>query len=270
MLNLTLLVLLFFCAGLLAIVYFRAAPSTNRLRDRLPNRPGFDGIFLTLILAGVTWYLVSIVPGGPILKTYRFIIALLVFESIFLLALRWIRSTIIALLPSLLLAGLGLAGSLSNPENGLLMNTLVIVASLGAATLLVRMNFLRSSFFAMVAVLWTIYDVLLAYVLIPRVFVPSQEPQTFSIFPSIMVGELSVGNGDILFLVLFTLITLRDFGVKFAVLVAGLEAAALFATGMLLPENADPFPFLLVMTPIFFGVAGFAWLRRRQVRLSAQ
>jgi hypothetical protein len=271
MLDLILLIGVFFGTGLFAILYFRSVPNQAGLRQRLPNRPGLDGIFLTLLLVGIIWYLVRFIPGGPILKGYRFILSLLVFETFFLFFLRWIRSTIFAIIPSLGLALLGFFLSIQFPTNAFLMNALVILASLGPTTLLIRIGFLRSSFLAVVATLWTLYDVLLATILAPKVLVPSSQTQPFILFPAVSVGDLSVGNGDFLFLVLYTLIIFRDFGRWPAILLAGIEAIALLITGLVLPTNADPFPFLLVMTPLFFFAYGTFWIEKktRGTRLKA-
>jgi hypothetical protein len=259
------LAFIFFGSGILALLYYRFVPSAQKLRERLPNRVSPAAILLALIIALALWYLLVNFTGfSRVFRVFAFLFALLIFESAFLLLIRWIRSDTIAVLLSLAIAGGLFASELLSPSF-LLLNTIVILATFGAATLLIRLQYLRTLFFFLLTAAWTLYDVVLVRYFLPRVFKPAEptaEPRLF-FFPVVTVGRLTLGSGDFMFLVLFALILFRDFGKLPAFILVVAETAGLLVTGLFLPEDGFQVPFLLVMTPIFLLVYGFAWLQDR-------
>ena len=72
-----------------------------------------------------------------------------------------------------------------------------------------------------------------------------------------------------MFLVLFTLAILRDFGKKQAIVLVASQSIGLLVTGFLLPESGFVVPFLVIMVPIFFLVYLWAYFnKQRQVQLN--
>lgn len=254
---------LFLGTGLLALVYNRLVPPTGQLRERLKNRPGLDGVFLFLVIAAVSYGIVTIVPGWIALKILAYVFSLLVFETILLAAFRWTKSNVFAVVVSLTGSGFVFFGIIQFPSF-LLLNSVLIVATLGATTLLIRLGYLRTRFLFLVAGLWTIYDVLSVVLLYPKVYAPAAEPIPSILFPAVTVGQLTLGSGDFMFLTIFTLIVLRDFGAIASLLLAATETIGLLVTGFFLPERDFAFPFLVVMTPLFVLVYLFSHVASRR------
>lgn len=248
--------LLFAAAGGLAMVYYTLVPTAEQLKARLPNKVSGAGLLLAVVIAAVAVYLVRTRSGfGQVSAISTFIFALLAFESAFLLAMRWIKSNTLAVLSGLAFAGALFGLNTANPSFPL-FNTIVIVATFGAATLLVRLRYLRTGFLFVVAGLWTVYDVLSTQFILPRIFAPITEPvpTKFLLFPAVTVGHTTLGSGDFTFLVLFALVTLRDLGRLPAVLLVAAETVALLVTGLLITNINQPLPFLVVMVPVFVVV----------------
>lgn len=257
--------LIFASTGILAIGYYRWVPTADRLRQRLPNRVSWAGVIATLVIGVVLWQIIRSSDGfRTVVYVFTLLLGLLVFESVFLLLIRWLRSNLLAVLISLASAGAMIYLYLGNPTF-LWRNVVIIAATLGATTLLVRLAYLRTRFLWLVAGLWTIYDVLVSWFIFPRVFVPVAAPRADLFFPSVVIGTTSLGSGDFIFLVLFTLVLLRDFGVGAALVLLGIETLGLLITGIIISGEEFIIPFLIVMTPIFFITYGaFRWWRRRQ------
>lgn len=263
--------LIFFGSGVLALLYYHFVPSAQKLRERLPNKVSPAAIFLTLVIAVAVWYLFANFIGfSRVFRIFAFLFALLVFESVFLLLIRWVRSDSLAVLGSLIAsAGLFVAELVS--PSFFLLNSIVIIATFGAATLLIRLGYLRTWMFHILAVLWTVYDVWLVRAVLPRVFKPAEptsEPRFF-FFPVVTVGRLTLGSGDFMFLVLMALVLLRDYGKAAAFTLVVAETAGLLVTGLFLPEDGFQIPFLIVMTPIFFLVYGVSWWQRKSTSRSS-
>jgi hypothetical protein len=248
--------LLFAAAGGLAMVYYQLVLKPESLKARLPNRVSGAAIVLAVVIAAVVIYIVRTRTGfGRISAISTFIFALLAFESAFLLLLRWVKSNTLAVLFSLAVSGTLFALNMSNPTFEL-FNAIVIFAAFGASTLLIRLRYLRTSFLFIVAGLWTIYDILSTQFLLPRIFVPAAEPvpTKFFIFPAVTIGHTTLGSGDFMFLVLFTLVMLRDLGKLPAAILVAAETAGLLITGLLITNLNKPLPFLVIMTPIFVAI----------------
>jgi len=99
--------IVFIFSGLLGILYYSLVPQAELLRKRLPNKVTPASIVLTLAIGALIWFLV-LSEGGipPVSKILAVIFALLVFESVFLVSMHWIRINIVAVVVSVLLTGL--------------------------------------------------------------------------------------------------------------------------------------------------------------------
>jgi len=257
--------ILFFLTGILAALYYAFIPSKGRIHTQLPNRVSVTSVLLTLLIGGLVWYIFATFEGSARFRhLMELLFGLLLFESFFLFLMHWIRSNALNVTLSLLTTGAVFATYFASPSF-FLINTILILATLGAATLLIRMGYLRTRILFIIAILWTIYDVMLVNFILPRVFVPVTDPIPTFLYPAVTVGELTLGSGDFMFLSLFTLIILRDYGRTAALFLIVSETAGLLMTGLLLPESGFLLPFLLVMTPIFFLVYGVAWWQRRRI-----
>lgn len=254
---------LFLGAGALAIGYYRWVPSAEALRSRLPNRATPSSIVLTLVMGGAAWYILSTFSGfSAVSRMLMLIFALLFFESLFLIGLRWVRVNFIALILALAVTAALFWAQLQYPTF-FGINTIIIMATMGAATLLIRLGYLRTPILFIVASLWTVYDIMLVEFVLPAVTRPSTNPVPSFLYPAVTVGQLSLGSGDFMFLTLFALIVMRDFGALAASILVAAEVVGLLMTGLLLPEQGFLVPFLVVMTPIFFLVYLLVYLVRR-------
>ncbi|MFC1663470.1 hypothetical protein ACFL04_04925 [Patescibacteria group bacterium] len=260
--------LIFFGTGLLAIIFINYVPQTEELRQRLPNRISWAGLVLAAVIGYWLWYIFSRSDGfRTVVYIFTLLIGLLVFESIFLLIIRWIKSNLLALIIGLAAAN-GLVYLYLEMPTFFLRNIIIIVATLGATTLLIRLNLLRTKFLFVVAALWTIYDVLVSLYFYPRVFVPVTAPRPDLFYAPVLIGSTSLGSGDFIFLVLFALVMLRDFGRLPALVLVAAEALGLLVTGLFITSTDTIVPFLLVMVPIFFAVYYFVYLKRQKWQLS--
>lgn len=261
--------IIFLATGALAIVFYQLVPSADELRRRLPNRVTPAALILVAVLTIVIWLLVRSHSGFALtIRLMTLLFALLFFESLFLLLMRWIRINAIALVVSLVVAAGVFWIQLTYPSF-VLLNSIIIVATLGAATLLIRMGYLRTRIMFIIASLWTVYDIMLVQFILPRVTRETAMPTPNFIFPAVTVGEISLGSGDFMFLTLFTLVMLRDFGVLPALIVAIAEVTGLLVTGLFLPEQGFLVPFLVIMTPIFFLIyLATYFIQRRAASIS--
>ena len=246
-----LLGIFFAAAGVLAILYYRSVPTAEVLRGRLPNKVTGAGILITLILAAVVWYVIAHTTGfSRVFAFFVLFFNLLLVETVFLIAMRATTSNSAAVVISFIVVSALAWFELHDLTLGL-VNVIVIASSLGAATLLIRLNYLRTKFLFVVSILWTIYDIMSNLILLPHIFVPVEKPQPTLFLPSVTAGRLTLGSGDFMFMVLFTLVILRDHGLKPAIGLVGLETLGLLVTGALKSNPNTAFPFLVVMTPIF-------------------
>lgn len=256
---------LFLGAGLAALAYYRFVPDATTLRARLPNRVTAAGLVLALAVGLAAWFWLSSLSGIRLVgHIFFFIFALLFFESLFLLLMRWIRKTTVAVILAMAVTALVFWWYQRLPSFYLL-NSIIIISTLGAVTLLTRLGYLRTKILFVVAGLWTLYDIMLTHYLLPEVTRETTTPYPSFLYPAVTVGQISLGSGDFMFLALFTLVTVRDFGTLAGVSQVVAQVCGLLITGLLLPERGYIVPFLAVMTPIFFlGYAVLWYLRLRQ------
>ncbi|MFH0828745.1 MAG: hypothetical protein V1907_01030 [Candidatus Kerfeldbacteria bacterium] len=257
--------LLFFTAGAFSIVYQKAVPSADILRQRFPNRTTFTGIVLWLLIIGATWFIVTHTTGFTrIASITTMLFFLLLFETLFLFVVRFVKSNIPAAFLSLAVAIVPFIIQYYAPTFAL-MNTVIILATMGATTLVIKLNYLRTKVILLLVVLFTINDVLNVRYLLPRLnLAPVTEPMRLLIFPTVTVGSHVVGSGDFMFLVLLTLFMLREFGVRNALYLVIAESVGLFLTGIYVSQHDVMLPFLTIMTPIFLTVYLVARTRRKR------
>jgi len=264
MVTFLILSLLFFAAGVLSILFQRIVPEADVLRQRFPNRITYTGIILWLLIIGATWFIVTHTTGFTrIASITTMLFFLLLFETLFLLVIRFVRSNIPAAFISLGIALVPFTIQYYAPTFAL-MNTVIILATMGATTLIIKLNYLRTKVVLLLVVLFTVNDVLNVHYLLPRLnLAPVTEPMRLLIFPTVTVGSHVVGSGDFMFLVLLTLLMLREFGIRDALYLIIAESAGLFLTGIYVSQHDVLLPFLTIMTPIF-AVVYFAAYRKRK------
>ena len=85
--------LLFIGAGLSALAYYRIVPKKEFLKSRLPHKISWAG-FLSWIIIIIAFYFIYTQTTGFQRTTYIFtlLFALLVFETLFLFFLRFLKS----------------------------------------------------------------------------------------------------------------------------------------------------------------------------------
>jgi len=262
--NFIILSIIFFGAGTLALWYYHLVPSTEILRRRLPNRISWAGMVLAIVLTLVLWYIFEHSVGfRRVVNIFTLLMGLLIFETVFLLLIRWLKSNLLALILSLVAAGVIVLPSIIDPTF-LWRNVIVVIATMGATTLLIRLNILRTWFLFLLTIVWTIYDVWATQTFYSRVLVPVTEPRPGLIFPSVVVGNTSLGSGDFIFLVLFVLIIFKKFGRLPAMIIIAAETVGLLITGAIVVGTDFIIPFLLIMSPIFFITYGILVWRRHK------
>lgn len=263
-----LLPLLFIIAGCLGIWYYRTVPSGDHLRTRLPNRVSWAAWVVTAVIAIGIWY-ISRSLSTPFLRfsgATTLLFYLLVFESALLLIMRWTKSNLTAVIVALAVAAIPLTLQLRMPSY-FLINVIIVLATLGATTLLIRLNMLRTRLIVLMAVLLTINDAINVWFVLPLLPLSPlpPEPLPFLILPTVSIAGRVVGSGDFMFLVLATLVIIRDHGQRSALVHVGVQTAALFFT-LLVTANRDVLiPYLLIMTPIFFGVYFWRWRATKRI-----
>lgn len=262
--------LLFFAAGVFSIAYQQVVPNADTLRQRFPNRTTWTGILLWLLIIGATWFIVTHTTGFTrVASITTMLFFLLLFETLFLLVVRFIPSNIPAAFISLAIGIIPFVIQYYVPTFAL-MNIVIILATMGATTLVIKLNYLRTNVILLLVVLFTVNDVLNVRYLLPRLnLAPVTEPMRLLIFPTVTVGSHVVGSGDFMFLVLLTLLMLREFGIHNALYLVIAESAGLFVTGLYVTRHDVMLPFLTIMTPIFFIVYLFSYRQKNSTHKNA-
>ncbi len=262
-----LLPVIFLIAGFLAVLYYRLVPPAEHLRQRLPNQISTAALLLTAAIGLGVWLIIRY-ANTPFLKiagVTTLLFYLLAFESVLLLIFRWLRSNVLAVLVSLAIVAIPFIVQYRFPSFEL-SNALIVAATLGATTLLIRLNLLRTRIIVLAFVLLTFNDILNVTYVLPRLPLAPypQTPLPLLIFPTVNVAGRVVGSGDFMFLALATLVILRDHGLRPAVVHTVLQTVALLIT-LVATAGADALiPYLTVMTPIFLVVYITAWMKRRK------
>jgi hypothetical protein len=255
------LVVLFAGTAVLALWYSRFVPPIETLRQRLPNRVTAASLLLTALIGVWVWWSWMSVSG---FARFRFVISvlfnLLIFETFFLLVMRWLRSNVLAiLLAGSLVAGMvWLQRSVGGPW---VYNATFILATFGATTLLVGMKYLRTGFLVLVGGLWMIFDILGVLYVYPQIYRVADRPNTSFLFPAVASGNITLGSGDFMFLVLMSLVLLRDYGRRAALVHVGVQTLALVIT-IMVKSRESLFPYLTIMVPLF--LLTWWWYRRKR------
>lgn len=260
---------IFLASGLAAMWYYRTVPEAGELRHLLPNKVSATSVIMALFIGGFGVYLLLYYQGfSRIAQALVFVFTLLTFESLLLLLLRWIKRVPIAVVLSGLVA-VGVFWLYMVNPNFFLQNAIIVVMTLGAATLLIRLSFLRTWYLFLITFLWVVYDFLFVNYILPRYTVPVSTPEPTLLYPAVTAGQVSLGSGDFMFFILFTLIMARDFGFKPAAIVVGIETVALLITGLVLPESGFSVPYLAVMAPIFIIIYVSFLIHKRRSAVKA-
>jgi len=248
--------LLFLITGGLSVWYYRHVPEIGELRSRLPNRVSWAALLFIAIIAAGAWYIVTRL-STPFLKASgitTLMFFLLVFETAFLLMLKWIRSNTAAVVLASSAAAVPFAVQIAMPSYTLI-NLIIILATLGATTLIVRMQLLRTRIIVLATALLTVNDAVNVWYVLPNLPlgpVPST-PLPLLILPAVTIAGRVVGSGDFMFLVLATVVLLRDFTWRTAAVHVLIQAAALAITIFVTEDRDVLIPYLLVMAPIFIA-----------------
>lgn len=246
--------LLFFTTGVLSIFYYGAVPSKQTLQQRLPNKVSLAAWLLTAVIALGVWYGLNKFGGrfDQVSAITTLLFFLLTFESLLLLLFRWFRFNLLAVAMALLLAAVPFGRQFNHPSYSLI-NAIVILSSLGATTLIILVTNLRTRVVMIAAVLLAVNDFFIVRHFTSHLPLSplTGAPLKLLIFPTLVVNSRVVGSGDVMFLVLTTLVLLRDLGWQPAVINVITQTLAL-ALVLTVTTNRNVFvPFLTVMTPIF-------------------
>ncbi len=264
--NILILSLLFASAGILAIVFHRIVPDGTTIRRRFPIRgTGWHDVILPLgvLAVGAILWLTTPVSNRAIIFQ-SFIISLLSLESGFLLFMRRYQSTAILSVLSALcgVAAFFLSWILRLPVVDML---LFVFGTLGAWTLVQRLGFLKLPVLIALVLGLTGFDYFRISSL-SKSTVPYSATNGSPNLLLVSVGNESLGIGDFLFLTLCTLAIVARFGFRTAFVFLLIETAALISTGFIPTANGFIFPYLIVMTPIFFGTYLTARMHRHKTQ----
>ena len=252
--------LLFIGAGIIAVVYYKIVPSKETLNLRLPNKISWAGIFSWIVIILAFWYIFSRTTGFQ-RTTYIFtlLFALLVFESFLLFFIRFVKSNLLVVIFSFTVTS-GIFFLYINFPSFNFRNIIIVLATLGASTLLIRLGYLKTWLMFVFGVIWTGYDIYATRNFYPGVLVPVKEASKVFFFPAAIVGTVSLGSGDFVFLALFALVILRDFGLIPTLILLSAETTALLITGLFITGTDFIIPFLAIMSPIFFATYFISYL----------
>lgn len=256
--------LLFFGAGVLSILYQQAVPDPDTLRAKFPNRVTVSGLLLWAAFIAATWAIITHTTGFTrIASMTTMLFFMLLFETVFLIAVRFIRNTVVASIISLIVTCIPFAIQLTWPSF-FMINLVIILATMGATTIVIKLSYVNTKALLILAVVFTITDVLNVRFIVPHLnLVPVSEPMRLLIFPTVTVGKHVVGSGDFMFLILTTLGLLKAFDRRIALIHVALQSIALLVTGLIIANKDVLLPFLTVMTPVFLASYGYGWMRKR-------
>ena len=259
------LTFIFICAGLVSIYYFKKAPEKEILKQRLPNKISLSGVIAWLIVGLAFWLIFKYNSGFTrIALIFTLFFSLLVFETFFLLILKFIKSNLLTVILSFLMTAIIFGLYLLFPSFTF-RNAIIILATLGASTLLIKLDYLKKWTLFTLAILWTGYDIYATLNFYPQVLVPVTEPQKTFFFPAVITGSVSLGSGDFIFLVLFILLILRNFGPVAAFLLLAAETLGLLIAGFFLSSETI-IPFLAVMTPVFLLIYLISYIYYKKLK----
>jgi len=259
------LTFVFICAGLVSIYYFKKAPEKEMLKQRLPNKISWSGVTAWLIVGLAFWFIFKYNSGFTrVSLIFTLFFSLLVFETLFLLILKFIKSNLITVILSFLMTAIIFGLYILFPSFTF-RNAIIILATLGASTLLIKLDYLKKWILFTLAILWTAYDIYATLNFYPQVLEPVTEPQKTFFFPAVITGSVSLGSGDFVFLILFTLLLLRNFGLLSAFVLLAAETVGLLIAGFFLSSDTI-IPFLSVMTPVFLLIYFVSYIHNKKLK----
>ncbi len=262
--HILLLTLLFAFAGVMAIAFHKLVPDGATIKQRFPiKRTRLRDIVLPLIVLGIgtlLWFTVGDNDRTAIFQC--FIIALLALESSMLLLMRRFGSTItLSFMAGLCgLAAFAVSWTFKLPAIDML---LFVFGTLGAWTLAQRLGFLNVWFLMVVVLGLTAFDYYNVTSLTSTAVAAGTTVSSSSIL-LVSIGQEALGIGDFVFLSLCTLALIARFGGTTALMFLSIESVILLITGLVPTSNGFFFPYLLVMTPVFFAVYLIAYVKRRR------
>lgn len=244
--------LMFLGAGLLGTFYYGSLPDKDDFKKRLPNKPSIESVVLFLIICVLVWQIFANYQG---LQRSSMIVALvlglLLFETLFFLFMRWVKSNWLnALISALIVVGIFVL-HFSN-ENFITFNLIIIFATIGGTAFLMRAGIMKTWLVFLLTFIWMPYDFYFVAHVLPKYTKATADPYPFFAFPSVTIGDISLGVGDFVFLALYTFVLVNKFDKKVAVIHAVVQGIGLLVAGYIVSIKEINIPFLLVLSPIFF------------------
>jgi len=262
--------LMFLAAGLLGSFYYVCIPNKEKLKERLPNKPSVESVVLFLLICLMVWHIFSNYDGlQRAARVIALIIGLLLFETLFFMLMKWIkRNWLNALISSVIVIAVFWLHFAT--ETFITFNTIIILATLGGTAYLIRSGLVKTWLVFLLTALWMPYDFYFVTNVLPKFTKTTADPYPFFAFPSVTVGDLSLGVGDFVFLALYTFVLVKDFNKKVAIIHAVLQGVGLLIAGYIVSLHDYTVPFLLILSPIFFVVYFVAYLIDKRIEKNSK
>ncbi|XOU94069.1 MAG: hypothetical protein ACNFW9_04455 [Candidatus Kerfeldbacteria bacterium] len=259
-LNFVYLSLMFLGAGILSVFYYKIIPDKKTLRDRLPNKATVESVVLFLAISIMVWQIIINFDGlQRASRLMALVLGLLLFETFFFLFMYWIKKNWLNVLLSILLV-IGIFSLHYSIESFVTFNLIIILATIGGTAYLVRSGIIKTWLVFLLTAIWMPYDVYFVTQVFDKYTKVTASPFPFFAFPSVTVGDISLGVGDFIFLALYTFILVSNFNKKIAIIHAIVQAIGLLIAGYLVSVQDITIPFLVVLSPIFFIIYFTAYL----------
>jgi len=262
-LNYLFLSLTFILAGLLGLVYYNYLPNRQVLQQRLRRSIPISLMILAIIGAAI-WYLIENFEGYYLMTNITALMyTLFLFETFFVLLLKWIKSNYLAFVSSLLISSVVIYLHYQL-NNFLIFNIILIAAFIGLAAFLSRLEFLRTWLIMAIAGVFMVFDLFYVNYLFPTFTRAAEDPSPVFLLPAVTIQGISLGGGDFVFLFLFSFLLVRQFGVKPALIHVFLQGIGLLLTSYYVTQTDTVFPFLTVLVPNFFLNYFVFWQLKKQ------
>lgn len=251
-----------FVSLIVAVVYHRSIPDLSTVekaaaKDRLAKSLIWLPILLTI---GNFWILNLESPIEAAMASMFFWLNIIFF---FLIFLKY-RAPRIALLTAVFLAEfLLIVASATGSE---FINSLLLITSYIAAVSLVLKRFApRDSVLIAAFLLMTVFDIIFVWLapIIPTLEAAAA-PLLFS--PLVKIAALTLGSGDVIFLILAMLVLAKKISyLAIVLLVSALSVSVLITLAVknLINMPYDSFPFLVILTPVFLTLYTFNLIKPR-------
>ncbi len=258
-LNFLYLSLMFLGSGILATFYYGFIPDSVNLKKRLPNKPSVESVVLFLIICFLVWQIFANYEGlQRSSRIVALILGLLLFETLFFLLMRWVKKNWLNALISVILV-VGVFVLHYTNENFVTFNLIIILATIGGTAFLMRTGMVKTWLVFVLTAVWMPYDFYFVANVLPKYTKATADPYPFFAFPSVTIGDISLGVGDFVFLALYTFVLVNSFNKKIAIIHAIVQAIGLLIAGYIVSLRDINIPFLLVLSPIFFIIYFIAY-----------